>query len=257
MKRLLVIPDVNNIEKSLELANKYNLGFEYNDFFEPDVLDDEERIEELIGMYNKYQLPNYSTLHGAFYDVIPFSKDKKIKEISLLRINQSIQVARRLGVAAVVFHTNYNPFLNSDGYKKIWIEENVKLWSQILEDNKDINIYLENMFDTSPDMMKALSDKLCMYDNYGVCLDFAHASISNVEPEEWIRTLSDYVKHIHINDNDLISDLHLPWGEGKIDRVTFYKGYKEYMSESTVLIENSKIEYQMISLKKLVAEGFI
>lgn len=257
MKRLLIIPDVNNIDKSLELAKKYNLGFEYNDFFDPDVLDDEARIEERIDTYMKHQLPDYSTLHGAFFDVIPFSKDKKIKEISLLRIHQSIEVARRLRVKAVVFHTNYNPFLNSDVYKKLWIEENVRLWSEILEDNKDLDIYLENMFDTSPDMMKALSDKLYIYDNYGVCFDYGHAAISEVEPEEWIRALGGYIKHIHINDNDLISDLHLPWGEGKIDRDIFYEGYKSYMSEATILIENSNLEGQLKSLVRLEEEGFI
>ena len=35
-----VIPDLDNIEKYLELSKKYNLGFEYNDFFMPKLLDD-------------------------------------------------------------------------------------------------------------------------------------------------------------------------------------------------------------------------
>ena len=257
MGRLLIIPDINNIEKSLELASEYNLGFEYNDFFDPDVLDDESRIEELVDTYKRYQLPSYSTLHGAFFDVIPFSRDKKIREVSMLRIKQSIDVARRLGVAAVVFHTNYNPFLNSDGYKKIWVEENVTLWSEILEANKDLDVYLENMFDTSPDMLKMLAERLSVYSNFGICFDYGHAAISQVEPKKWISCLGKYIKHIHINDNDLISDLHLSWGDGKIDREAFYDGYKEYMSQATILIENSNIENQIKSLDKLSEEGFI
>ena len=108
MERVLIIPNINNIDKSLELAKKYNLGFEYNDFFEPDILDDAKKLEELINAYKQYELPLGSTLHGAFYDVIPFSRDKKIKDISIERINQSIEVARKLGVTAVIFHTNYN-----------------------------------------------------------------------------------------------------------------------------------------------------
>ena len=257
MERLLIIPNINDIERSLELAHKYNLGFEYNDFFDPDVLDDESRIEELIKCYKKYDLPEFSTLHGAFYDVIPFSKDKKVKEISTLRIKQSIEVARKLSAFAVIFHTNYNPFLNTTGYMNLWIEENVRFWSEILEENKDINIYLENMFDSSPDMLKGLSKKLCMYENYGVCLDYAHASISKVAPKEWISSLDRYIKHIHINDNDLISDLHLPWGDGKVDREVFYENYKEYMNNATVLVENSDIEMQVKSLRKLKEDGFI
>lgn len=257
MGKMLIIPNINNIEGSLELAKKYDLGFEYNDFFDPDVLDDEKRIEEIVSEYKKYELPDFSTLHGAFYDVIPFSKDKRIKEISILRIKQSIDVARRIGASAVIFHTNFNPFLNTTAYMNHWLEENVKFWSEILEENKDINIYLENMFDSSPDILNGLSKKLCIYENYGVCLDYGHASISQVTPKEWISSLERYVKHIHLNDNDLVSDLHLSWGDGKIDREVFYENYKEYMSNATVLIENTPIEDQIKSLKKLEEEGFI
>lgn len=257
MRRVLIIPDIHNIEESLKLVEKYGLGFEYNDFFDPDILDDEERMNSIIERYKTYKLPGYCTLHGAFYDVIPFSKDKKIREISLLRIRQSIDVARKLGASTVIFHTNFNPFLNTIGYMNFWIEENTKLWSNILEENKDINIYLENMFDASPDILKGLSKALCKYDNYGVCLDYGHISISKVSPKEWINSLGEYVKHIHINDNDLISDLHLSWGEGKIDREIFYDSFNEYMSEATVLVENSSIENQVKSLAKLEEEGFI
>lgn len=257
MKKVLIIPDIHNLEESLKLAKKYNLGFEYNDFFNPDVLDDEAKISELIERYKRYKLPDYCTLHGAFFDVIPFSKDKKIREISLLRIKQSIDAARKLGATAVVFHTNFNPFLNTVEYMNYWIEENVKIWSSILEENKDINIYIENMFDESPDVLKGLSKALCIYDNFGVCLDYGHVSISKVSPMEWINSLGEFVKHIHINDNDLVSDLHLSWGEGKVDRSLFYEVYEEIMPNATVLIENSRIDRQINSLNKLEEEGFI
>lgn len=256
MKKLLIIPNVANMEKSLAVAKEYNLGFEYNDFFDPDVLDDDNRLNELINYYKSYKLPTYTTIHGAFFDVIPFSKDKRIKEVSILRVEQSIQVARKIGVSAVVFHTNYNPFLNSDGYVDIWLKENIKFWSEILEKNSDINIYLENMFDTTPVVLEKLSKELSKYDNYGVCLDIGHAAISKASFKEWASHLGKYVKHIHINDNDLVSDLHLPWGDGKIDRETFYECYKEYMSEATVLIETSSIENSVKSIKKLCEEGF-
>jgi sugar phosphate isomerase/epimerase len=113
------------------------------------------------------------------------------------------------------------------------------------------------MFDTTPDIMVKLSESLCKYDNYGVCLDYAHAAISKVEPEKWARDLSPYIKHIHINDNDLVSDLHLAWGDGQIDRQTFYKCYTKYMSEATVLIETNSIDNIKKSLTKLKSEGFI
>lgn len=257
MKQLLIIPDKQNMDACLKLASEYNLGFEYNDFFMPDVLDDGDRLNRYVDEYKSYDFPAYTTLHGAFFDVIPFSVDHKIREIAELRIEQSIQVAKRLGAKAVVFHTNYNPFLNSEGYIKPWIQTNIAYWSDVLKRHPDINIYLENMFDTTPELMKAISEVLCQYDNYGVCLDYAHAALSDVEPEKWAECLGKYIKHVHINDNDLVSDLHQAWGDGQINRSTFYECYEKYMKGATVLIETTPMENKIRSLEMLKKEGFI
>lgn len=257
MKQILIIPDINNIEDTLKLAEKYNLGFEYNDFFNPDVLDDTDKLNSLIQSYEQRRLPDYCTLHGAFFDVIPFSPDKRVREISLLRINQSLDVARRLGVKGVVFHTNYNPFLNSIAYVESFIKENLGIWDEILKANQDINIYLENMFDTTPEIMGELADGLSGNNNFGICLDYAHATLSKVAPEKWARSLGRYIKHVHINDNDLISDLHLAWGDGRIDRQVFYEAYNTYMEGATVLVETSTHENKVKSLELLSKEGFL
>ncbi len=257
MKQLLIIPDINNMHKSIELAQEYSLGFEYNEFFIPKVLDDDNGVQSVCQKYAEFGKPVYSTVHGAFYDVIPFSEDPKIREVSNLRVEQSIGAARQIGAKAVVFHTNYNPFLNTDVYIESWIENNKVYWSEVLRKNPDVNIYLENMFDTSPDMMVALSEGLKGHANYGVCFDYAHAELSCTEPDIWARELSPYIKHVHINDNDLISDSHLAWGDGSIDRQAFYRNYEDYMNGATVLVETSQHERKVRSLEVLKAEGFI
>lgn len=257
MKQILIIPDINNIEETLKLSEEYNLGFEYNDFFAPDVLDDSDRLVALCKSYKQHSLPEYTTLHGAFFDVIPFSLDKRIKEISLQRIYQSVDVARMIGAKAVVFHTNYNPFLNSKDYVEGFIKQNIRIWDDILKANPDINIYLENMFDTTPDIMEEMAQGLSVNNNFGICLDYAHAALSKVAPEKWARVLGKYIKHVHINDNDLVSDLHLAWGDGRIDRQTFYEAYNTYMDGASVLIETSSYENKVKSLEVLKKEGFI
>lgn len=257
MGQLLIIPDRNHIEQCQELASQYHLGFEYNDFFQPAVLDDAARVKEIAEGYLNGNLPEYATVHGAFFDVIPFSVDSKIREISDLRIRQSIGVTKQIGAKAVVFHTNYNPFLNSESYNKTWIEANVDYWSKILKLHPDVNIYLENMFDATPDMLEVLSERLSEYSNYGVCLDYAHAALSKTLPEVWAKRLGRFVKHIHINDNDGISDLHLAWGDGKINRAIFYECYEVYMKEASVLIETTSMENKIRSLQMLKQEGFL
>lgn len=253
----MIIPKISELKTSLELAGEYDLGFEFNDFFMPKILDDEAARDKIIGEYKAAGLPEYCTLHGAFFDVIPFSPDEKIREIGDLRIKQSIIAARKIGAKAVVFHTNYNPFLSAKSYVDGWLEQNSAYWNGILSQFPDINIYLENMFDASPDIMAELAARLCENANFGICFDYAHAALTAVSQREWAEKLGKYVRHIHINDNDLQSDLHLAVGDGKIDWNEFYGLYEKYLDKATILIETSSIENQRRSVERMILDGFM
>lgn len=257
MKQILIIPKQEKISEYIKLSQQYDLGFEYNDFFVPDILDDDKECERIICSYKQEMLPGYATMHGAFFDVIPFSVDARIREISRVRIEQSIDIGKKIGAKAVVFHTGYNPSLNSAEYVDKWIATNVDYWGGVLDNHPDINIYLENSFESTPDIFERLSEQLSKYPNYGVCLDYAHASLSKTEPSQWARRLGPYVKHIHINDNDGISDLHRAWGNGVIDRKQFYEDYERYMNGASVLVEVSDFENAVSSIKVLKEEGFL
>ena len=125
MKQILVIPKQEKISEYLQLSRQFGLGFEYNEFFSPDILDDEKECQRIIQAYKQDTLPAYTTIHGAFFDVIPFSMDAKIREISRYRIEQSIEIGKKIGVKAIIFHTNYNPSLNSAEYVDKWLATNV------------------------------------------------------------------------------------------------------------------------------------
>lgn len=240
IESLLIVPDPGQIEKSVQLAQRYRCGFEYNDFYVPDFVEDDARVKERIDLY--FGMGNFTcmnTMHGAFYDVTVFSDDSRIVEVSDYRVEQSLRIACRLGVKAVVFHTNYVPNFQVDYYCQNWLERNVTYWKDKLEKYSDINIYIENMFDMSPDLLVQLAEKLSIYPNFGVCFDYAHAHAfgNEQEIEVWVKTLAPYVKHIHINDNDFSHDLHLTIGEGKIDWKLFKKFYETYFPQASVLVE--------------------
>lgn len=257
MKQILMIPDRNCMEACEELATKYHLGYEFNDFYQPDVLDDKDRIQRIIDEYKERKLPSCLTMHGAFYDVLPTSTDKEIRHIGQMRIEQSIECAKNIGAKAVIFHTNYNPFLNNKEYVRLWTEENIKYWESVLSKHSDIAIYLENMFDISPEIIAELAERLSRFENFGLCFDYAHAALSGTELKLWAQTLGKYVKHIHLNDNDLISDLHQAWGSGCIDRQSFYENYQEYMRNASILIETTSLDNIRKSLEVLQKDGFL
>ena len=257
MNRFLIIPDLADIKNSLSIADEYSLGFEYNDFFIPDILDDSEKTRQLIDCYKSHNLPGYCTMHGAFFDVILFSSDRRIRETAELRIRQSLDIARKIGAKGVVFHTNHSPQLTSEAYVKGWHNKNKEFWSRMLPEYSDINIYLENMFDSSPDMLCDLACELSSFENFGVCLDYAHAEVFGGGADKWVEKLAPYVKHLHINDNDLKDDLHLATGDGKIDWNRFKAYFDKYFTDCSVLIEVSGIEKQTRSAQYLKKLGLI
>ncbi len=257
MSNFLIIPIADELEKSLALAEKYNFGFEYDDFFHPNALDDKEHFDKIVRRYQSVRLPEICTLHGDFFDVIIFSEDPEIRRISDMRIKQSISAARLMNAQAVIFHTNHNPFLTAASYVDRWLDMNERYWRTACAENPDINIYIENMFDSSPDMLAVLAERLSDVVNFGVCFDYAHAAVSKVPLAEWVEKLAPYTKHMHINDNDLVNDLHQTIGEGSIDWEEFARLFREKLNPETVLIEISSVEKQEKSAEFLRKIGIL
>ena len=223
MIRLYCIPKTDHLSEFVAFSKKYHAGFEYHDFFLPDVLDDPKRIESLIQTYLTLDRDrSEDTLHGAFLDICIHSDDASILDVSDRRIHQSMDIALRLGVKAVVFHTNFIPTFRLKSYCENWLNRNTAYWKSLLKEYPTLQIYLENMFDEEPDMLSMLAESLKDEPRFGVCYDFAHAYISHTPLSEWNSALSPYVKHLHINDNLKQEDTHhpvgscsLPWGTYK------------------------------------------
>lgn len=251
MGRFMVVSKEEKLPEYKAIEQRYDVGFEINDFYEATVLDDAEMRKQLVQRYLDAGIPEGSTMHGAFIDIAVFSDDERIADISKMRMRQSMEIAKQLGVCGVVFHTNYNPMLTGDSYdcKVVW--KTAKYVEELLKEYPEIHIYLENMFDTSPKILLGISERLCKYSNYGVCLDYAHASLSGFPMGDWVEMLAPYLKHIHISDNDLNRDLHMAVGSGYIDWNQFIKYYRTYFDQCTVLVENMRPEDQIQSLNYL------
>jgi len=256
MKSISIIPKRDNIEESLKLSREYNANFEYNDFFLPFILDDEDKKKELIDFYKS--LPrdrSNDTLHGAFFDVTLHSADARIREVSELRVRQSMDIAKELGIRGVVFHTNMIANFKEAFYMENWVKTNAAFYKKLLAEYPGIYVFVENMFDFDPDMLVALAQELKDEPYFGVCLDYAHATISKVPAKEWLDVLKPYIKHMHINDNDLKDDQHKALGNGDIDYQEFTKLMQENKMEVSVLVEVSKLEDQKASLEYMTEKG--
>lgn len=212
------IPRLENVEQWEKIAVQYGAAFEYNDFFVPQLLDEPERLENVISAYEAIKRDRSDdTLHGVFFDIVIGSEDRKIAEVCESRLRQSMSIAERLGVKAVVFHTNFITNFNVASYKKRWVEYNAMMIRTLLRDFPEQSVYMENMFDMTPELLYQLAEKMKNEERFGVCLDIAHAHLSACPLELWVEKLGPHIRHLHINDNFGEEDSHFAVGEGNID----------------------------------------
>ncbi len=258
MKITHIVPDAQEIGVYAKLAAEHSLDFEYDDFFDPALLDDIEALERRIALYRDLGRPaGRDTLHGAFFDIIPFSWDSGIRRHSIYRMQQSVEIAGRLGCRGVVFHTGLTPGLVGDHkYRSNWLDVMADTMRTLLSQDDSIEIYCENMFDESPLELAELAAALKEEKRFGVCLDIAHMMLVTKEPEHWFDVLGPYIRHFHVNDNHLKRDEHLALGDGNID----WKRMEELVGQSgstncSMLLEVRGMDKIRTSLEYLTGRG--
>ena len=250
-----IIPNPANLPEYIEFSAQYHLGWEFNDFMFSTVLDNKKETARLIDLYQSHGMPQVRSLHGAFLDVTVHSSDARIREVSDLRINQSIEAARALQCGKVIFHTGIIPNFRDKSYRDNWVRKNTAYWTAKTQQYPGVDLLMENMFDMTPDLLRRLAEELNGVSRFGLCLDYSHATIfggKEHSAEEFVKTLAPYVRHIHLNDCDLRHDNHLPIGCGLIDWERFAELYAEHMRHASILIEVKGLERQKRSLDYLL-----
>jgi len=250
-----LIPDMEHMKESVDLAQQYHAFFEYNDFFLPSVLSDEAEIEKRIAFYKALDRDRSNdTLHGAFLDVTIHSQDERIRAVSRERVRQSLSIAERLGVKGVILHANLIAGYYDESYLEGWLEASVSFYKEMLTEFPTLEIYVENMFEERPDDLKRLAEAMKEDARFGLCLDYAHATVFGKGARFWVQELAPYIKHMHINDNDLCGDKHWEIGKGQINWTEFAEIIKQNDIDATVLIEvrgNEKWEASMRYLGRI------
>lgn len=249
-RKYLIIPEYEQLDKTMELAEQYRLGFEYNDFFNPLIYSDEEEVKKRCNTYMK--LPrdrSADTLHGVFLDMVVTSGDPWVRSYSREKVKQSLEIGKRLGVKGVVFHSGLIAELQTASYLDSWLYESEAFWRIMAKDYSGVEIYLENSFEKTPEMLIRLKQNMEDVKNFKLCLDYGHACLTPTSVVEWAKKMGPYVGHIHLNDHDLQADLHQVPGEGAIDFQQCKSLLEEYLAKVPVLLELNGTEQQRKALE--------
>jgi sugar phosphate isomerase/epimerase len=157
-------------------------------------------------------------VHLPFFDLRPGSLDPMILKASRERLLQAVDTAQVYAPAHFIAHLDYNSVIYSH-FKDAWLENSLRTWELVLDQTAEVPLYLENVFEPSPDhhvrVLRGLEGKA------GACLDVGHwhcfaAGRKRGNLQEWLAALTPFPLHLHLHDNDGESDAHLGLGQGAI-----------------------------------------
>jgi sugar phosphate isomerase/epimerase len=171
------------------------------------------------------------TVHAPFSDLNIASFNRRIREVSLRILEETMKLASELGVKAVTVHPGHcSPV--SRKYQKEYIEIHRKSLGALAEFSEEygIPVGVENMpkfpiLDAqTPERLAILVEDI----DVGITFDVGHLNTTTRDFEGFLRLFRDRIVAVHMHDNRGRSDEHLtpgegtvPWGEvlGKLPKV--------------------------------------
>ena len=257
MGKLLINPNLNDLDNFLNFANENDFFFEIFGFCSPSVLDNESSIQKHIDIFLPFKNKIYS-MHGAFIGLQITCGDASIKNASRNRIIQNCEISKVLNIKNLVVHCDKIPYILQQDYTDYWVDACYEFYSHII-DKYDINIIMENCWDFSPYPIKQLINKMNT-EKFKACIDTGHINcFSKVDIGEWIDVLNTDLVHFHFNDNNGEIDEHKPAGQGTFDFKTLTHKIEKYNIKPTVVFEmntNESIDNIKSSIGYLKTNNF-
>lgn len=164
------------------------------------------------------------TVHGPFMDLAPMSVDPSIREISLRRFDQLLDIIPAIRPKTVIGHAGYDA-KRLFFFKEEWIDGISSFWKNVAAGLKESGclLMLENVYEHCPEDVLMVVENLQPFDT-GVCLDVGHLNVfSKTGLSDWLSKLGPYIKQFHLHDNNGDLDLHLPPGQGTVDFNTVFR----------------------------------
>ncbi len=167
---------------------------------------------------NQYRLLGLEpSFHLPFHGLNLGSRTSEIRRISAHLIRRGLHAASLCGAKVAVLHSGHSPLLQTKPTEK-WLAYFLPEFHCICTTATQlgVKIALENTWEIDTILFERISKESDSI--YGYCLDIGHCHVfSKLSPMEWASFYGERLLIIHLHDNDLREDIHLPVGQGLID----------------------------------------
>ncbi len=235
------------LEKYLPFIKKEKLNLEI--YFGSRRIDNLKK-KDIIKLKNKLDYNPRLTVHAPFMDLSPGAVDSRVREITIKRFFDVLDLAEVLKPKIVVFHSGYDKW-KYDERVDIWLEGSLKTWKPVNEraEALGVKIAVENIFEDEPTNLKLLMEEMNSK-NFGICFDTGHFNLfSRMFLSNWLEMIKPYIVELHLHDNTKSKDLHLAIGDGNFDFRTLFRELKG--KNLVYTIETHSVEDTRKSLERL------
>ena len=219
------------------LAREYGLGLEIADFCTALNMDEPLFPEKDAAVREKLLGVERFVFHAPFSELCPAAIDPMVRSVTKKRYAQAAALSKGYGIRKLVIHSGFIPQVY---FPEWFIPESAAFWREFLTDlPADMTVYLENVMETDPGLLRSIAQQVDD-PRLRLCLDIGHAFNHTPVPplSEWIDVFAPYLGHVHLHDNDGVTDLHRPLGQGKIDMEAVLEQIIRLAPEATFTIEN-------------------
>ena len=214
------------------------------------------RVERLNELRENYGL-NYS-VHAPYADTNLSADDDEIRRSIVNRVKASILFAKELEAQALIFHPGWKTAVTRFDEDRTW-RLNIESISEIFEfaQNHKVTALVENMPGSSSYLMKSIREFHNFFEEVGLgvkmVLDIAHAHTSG-ELKDFLFTFQDRIAHVHISDNNGVSDSHLSIGEGNIDWSSVIRWLESTGFDGWIVVESyERVQESIEYISKLIS----
>jgi sugar phosphate isomerase/epimerase len=252
----MLITDWGAIDRAIPIATWYQVGLEVQEFTSPRNLDaPHELLEEIVGKTRGLTL---KSMHGAFSDLVPASRDPLIRQATRERFLQAVSLAQQMGVQHLILHSGYIPKTYP---AEQWLRNSLEFWMELLNQAYyEGEIHVENVYEDDFTNLRELIDKVnqdFQARRLSICLDIGHVNANSTKKfEEWIPGLGKRIRYVHIHNNGGALDDHWRLDQGTIPIEQVLNLLMEHAAEAAWTVE-TPIEAIEPSLEWLKVKGYL
>ncbi|MBW2474827.1 MAG: sugar phosphate isomerase/epimerase [Deltaproteobacteria bacterium] len=191
-------------------------------------------------------------VHAPFFDLNPGALDPLIRQATRQRLEQSLRFAGRLHADLMIIHPGVDKW-RYPRLEDVWLEHTLAFFPSLVQQAEDLDccLAIENIYEESPDTLVQLVSGIDS-SFFGHCFDAGHWHLFGRRPmDDWLKSVSSKLFHLHLHDNHGRADEHLPVGDGTIDFSPLQRHLKGMSALPSITLEARSLEHLQRSLQEV------